>query len=239
MITVAAPCQSTDDTVVSVDTVASTTASDTVATATAPDTFVLRNLPDTLVRRWKNDPELAYANDPAYWRIHPREKPRGTTLLDSLARLFATLAFRYTFYAFLALLVFFGIYRIMEDNNVRLFGRSKKKGKGTDTDEEVEQPEDLQQRLAHAINTGDYRQATRYLYLLSLVRLDARGLIRLHRDATNQDYLRQLSGSAWEASFRHLTNLYDKVWYGEFPLQETQFSTLHRYFEDFYKTVPA
>jgi hypothetical protein len=85
----------------------------------------------------------------------------------------------------------------------------------------------------------DYRQATRYLYLISLSLLNEKGLIRWHPEATNHEYILQLRGSAWESPFRYLTGLYEKVWYGEFPLGETQFSRLRVYFDNFYKTVPA
>jgi len=97
----------------------------------------------------------------------------------------------------------------------------------------------LNQQLQHFIQVRDYRQATRYLYLISLTLLNGKGLIQWHKDATNQEYLLQLKGSSLETPFRYLTGLYDKVWYGEFPLGETQFNRLHQYFEDFYKTVPA
>jgi hypothetical protein len=129
----------------------------------------------------------------------------------------------------------------MKDNNVRLFYRSAKKTKGLsgiDSPSE-EMGEDLARRLQHFIQAGDYRQATRYLYLISLTLLNEKGLIQWHRETTNQEYLLQLKGSSWEASFRYLTGIYDRVWYGEFPLGETQFNRLHQYFEDFYKTVPA
>jgi hypothetical protein len=209
-------------------------------TASVPDTFALRTLPDSLVRRWKKDPALAYANDPAYWHKE-REKPEDHRFLLAVLKLLASRGFRYTLYILLGALLLYAIIRIMNENNVRLFYRSAKKRTGLSGQDSPanEMGEDLNQQLQHFIQVRDYRQATRYLYLISLTLLNEKGLIQWHRDATNQEYLFQLKGSSLETSFRYLTGIYDKVWYGEFPLGETQFNRLHQYFEDFYKTVPA
>jgi len=205
--------------------------------------FRIRTLPDTFVHRLKKDPAYAYANDPDYWRKEPEEKTprRPNNFLISLLNFLFSDGFRYTFYIILGSLLAYGIYRIMRDNNVRLFYRSSRKKKGLvkpDVQDD-ESPEDLARQLQHFIQTQDYRQATRYLYLISLSLLNEKGLIRWHSEATNHEYILQLKGSAWESSFRYLTGLYEKVWYGEFPLGETQFLRLRGYFDNFYKTVPV
>jgi hypothetical protein len=224
------------------DSVSSVTANeDSIGTtASVPDTFALRTLPDTLVRRWKRDPALAYANDPAYWHKEP-EKPEDHRFLLALFNFLTSRGFLYTLYILLGALLIYAIIRIMNENNVRLFYRSAKKKTGLSGQDSPadEMGEDLNQQLQHFIQVRDYRQATRYLYLISLTLLNEKGLIQWHKDATNQEYLLQLKGSSRETSFRYLTGIYDKVWYGEFPLGETQFNRLHQYFEDFYKTVPA
>lgn len=214
---------------------------DSLGTGTVlPDTFALRTLPDTLVRQWKKDPALAYANDPAYWQKE-REKPEDHRFLLALLRFLGSKGFLYTLYTLLGALLIYVIVRIMNENNVRLFYRSAKNKTGLPGEDSPaeEMGEDPAQRLQHFIQLRDYRQATRYLYLIALTRLNEKGLIQWHRETTNQEYLLQLKGSSWETSFRYLTGIYDKVWYGEFPLGETQFNRLHHYFEDFYKTVPA
>jgi hypothetical protein len=214
---------------------------DSITTETSqPDTFVLRTLPDTLVARWKKDPDLAYANDPRYWRKEP-EKPEDHRFLLGLIEFLNSKGFIYSLYTLLGALLIYAIIRIMKENNVRLFYRSGKKKTGLSWKDSTaeEMGADLNQQLQHFIQARDYRQATRYLYLISLTLLNEKGLIQWHQDATNQEYLLQLKGSSWEASFRNLTGIYDRVWYGEFPLGESQFNRLHQYFEDFYKTVPA
>jgi hypothetical protein len=62
-------------------------------------------------------------------------------------------------------------------------------------------------------------------------------MIRLHPEATNYDYWRQVSSSQQGPPFKDLTMIYERVVYGNFPLDEQRFLRLNRYFEDFYKTV--
>jgi len=210
--------------------------------ASVPERFVLRELPDTLVRRWKNDPNYAYANDPDYWRKQQeRSRNSDPRFLLWLFRILSSNGFRYTLYTLLGLLLIYVIIRIMSDNNVRLFyhpSKKKKSGDGKDQSDDASE-EDLDKRLKEYLLLKDYRQATRYLYLISLSLLNEKQLIKWHADATNHEYVSQLRGSAWESPFRYLTGLYEKVWYGDFPLQESQFARVQRYFEDFHKTVAA
>src|SRR6202012_4106297 len=99
--------------------------------------------------------------------------------------------------------------------------------------------EDLEGQLQHFLQTGDHRQAVRYLYLKSLRLLSDRGLIRYHQQTTNREYLRQMGDDPHRGPFSDLTVAYEKVWYAEFPLTEGQFGRLHQYFEEFFKTVRA
>ena len=204
---------------------------------TTSDRFVLRQMPDTMVHRWKRDPAYAYANDPDFW-LKKKSADADPRFMLWLIRILSSKAFYYVLYSLLGLLLLYVIIRIIVDNNVRLFYRTPKKKK-KDGPEQSNDPgeEDLDQRLKESLLAKDWRQATRYLYLISLSQLDEKQLIRRKADTTNQEYVSQLRGSAWESPFRYLTGLYEKVWYGDFPLQEAQFDRLRRYFEDFYKTV--
>ena len=198
----------------------------------------LRSLPDTLVRRWQRDPDFAYANDPAYWKTHPRQ-PNSFSL--RLGRFLSSKGFRYTVLILLGALLLFAIVRIAMENNVSLFYR-RRPGKNRGAGEDIvglPPAEDLDERIQFFLNAGDRRQATRYLYLKTLHLLSDRGLIRWHAEATNHDYLRELKGTPTEPSFRFLTRAYEMVWYGEFILSEPSFRRLHAHFTDLYKTLGA
>jgi hypothetical protein len=196
------------------------------------DRMVLRSMPDSVVGNWQKDPDFAYANDPEYWR---REKLNDTP--GWAPRFFGSAGFRYFLLFFLGGVLLYAIIRIIAENNLRLFYRSPVKKKAS-VKEETASPleEDLDGQLTHFLQIGDHRQAVRYLYLKSLRLLNDQGLIRFHQESTNEEYLGQLNATSQAPAFRALTGVYEKVWYGEFPLGEGQFAKIHGYFEDFFKT---
>jgi hypothetical protein len=241
MVSVTAPAQ-TGDTVRVGDTIradqdtSTVTASDKEGTGVLPqDTAapVVRSIPDSIAAQWRKDPDFAYANDPAYWRQEHRDESPGL-----LWRLLGSKVFRYIFWILLGGALLYVIIRIIAENNMRLFYRSPgKKGGAAIEEQPSEIEEDLDGQLQHFLQIRDHRQAVRYLYLKSLRLLSDRGLIRLHQESTNQEYLAQLGSNPHRGPFSDLTIAYEKVWYGEFPLNDGQFGRLHQYFEDFYKTV--
>lgn len=195
---------------------------------------VVRSIPDSIAAQWRKDPDFAYANDPAYWHQEHRDESPGL-----LFRLLSSIWFQYFFWIMLGGILLYVIIRIIAENNMRLFYRSPRKKGGAAMEEEQADgiEEDLDGQLQHFLQIRDHRQAVRYLYLKSLRLMSDRGLIRLHQESTNQEYLAQLGSGPHRGPFSDLTIAYEKVWYGEFPLNDGQFGRLHQYFEDFYKTV--
>jgi hypothetical protein len=196
---------------------------------------VVRSIPDSIARQWKNSPDFAYANDPEYWRREHREY--RNTDPGWFFRFLVSKGFRYTFIFVICGILLYAIIRIIAENSVQMFYRSPAKRQNSGGKEETGPvEEDIDGQLTHFMQIKDYRQAVRYLYLKSLRLLVDRGMIRFHQQSTNQEYLRQLSALPQAAPFRELTIAYEKVWYGEFPINEGQFGRLHSYFEDFFKT---
>lgn len=186
------------------------------------DSIVLRTGSDSVIAGWKKNRDFAYANDPAYWK---KEAP-----VQYSPRLL-----RYILYFLVAAIILYAIIRIIAENG--LFYRSP--AKVGMAPEEAASPleEDLDQQLQKALAAKDHRLAIRYLYLITLRRLNERELIRYHMQATNREYVRQLSGSALNEPFRFITGVYERVWYGEFVLSDSHFEKLHPYFQDFYKSI--
>jgi hypothetical protein len=210
--------------------------------AILPDSIILRVVPDTTVEAWKLDRRFAYANDPAYWRHQKRQTGKTSPFLLWLARVLGSAGFRYFIYIVLGGLLVFAILRIMFENNLGMFYRSRAKKRAGDDGgpgEGSAAEEDLDERLRYFLTRNDHRKAVRYLYLRSLRALSGRGLIQGGARTTNREYLRQLAGTPQEAPFRFLTGAYEKVWYGEFDLSGEAFRRLHQYFEDFDKIVAA
>ena len=141
-------------------------------------------------------------------------------------------------YCILAAIIIYAIYAIIVNNS--LFYSSAKKYKTNSTEEMADiSQDDLDARIHSAISGNDWRKAVRYLYLKSLKVLDQRGLIRYHPEATNYEYVNQLSNHPLASDFRFQTTVYEYVWYGEFELSQDRFQTVHANFLKLHKSNGA
>jgi hypothetical protein len=202
---------------------------------------VLRTIADSLMTGLKNDRAYEYANDPDYWRWKDSpDQLRTSASRSSRGNSFlASRAFEYLILIFLGGVLLYAIVRIILSNRLQLFYRSPSRPMVVKSTDGGSPEDDLEGQLTHFIQTKDYRQAVRYLYLKTLRVLNDKGMIRYHQESTNQEYWEQLKAMPQGAPFRDLTTIYETVWYGEFPLEDTLFNRLRQYFEDFYKSVRA
>jgi hypothetical protein len=208
--------------------------SDSVEDHTEP--VVLRTITDSVVTGLKNDQVYAYANDPDYWRR--KESTEQSQSSSPSQQGSGNRASEYFILFVLGGILVYAIVRIIVSNRLQLFYRAPRRLMEVKSAEE--QPEDnLEGQLMHFMQIKDYRQAVRYLYLKTLRVLTDKGMIRYHQESTNQEYWQQLKATPQGAPFRDLVTIYEKVWYGEFPLGDALFGRLHQYFEDFYKSVRA
>ncbi|HUB60609.1 MAG TPA: DUF4129 domain-containing protein [Puia sp.] len=224
------------------------------AAADKAEPVVLRAIDDSVVAGWKSDKVYEYANDSAYWWWDPAQAqqrvsgrpysghgaPADEPSDGPLMRLFSSKGFEYFFLFTLGAILVYAIVRIIVTNRLQLFYRPPARPMAVKAGEEGGSPEDdLEGRLQHFMQIRDYRQAVRYLYLKTLRLLNDRGMIRYHQESTNLEYWQQLRATPQGGPFRDLTMIYERVWYGEFPLGDALFMRLHQYFEDFYKSVRA
>jgi len=216
-----------------------------------------RTVPDSTVRRYKNQKVFEYANDPAYWdlererelkrkreqedreweqRQKDRENKKG--FWDYFNSAFSSDATRIITYILLAIFFLFIIYRILVVNKLFMFYTSPlikvKDGSGEEVDIENE---NLDEKIRRAAEAGDYRQAVRFMYLKTLQLLNERQWIKYHVDATNYEYVLQMSKHKLGNDFSFLTRIYDYVWYGEFSLTREQFDIVYNNFSHFYNAV--
>tara|TARA_R110002049_G_scaffold67972_3_gene176254 strand:+ start:1932 stop:2645 length:714 start_codon:yes stop_codon:yes gene_type:complete len=96
---------------------------------------------------------------------------------------------------------------------------------------------DLEALLQQAILAQNYRLAIRYYYLSVLKELSAKKLIEYHKDKTNSEYKFELKKGAIREEFSYLSYIYSYVWYGEFPINSSDFSQLKEKYESFKKSV--
>ncbi len=78
------------------------------------------------------------------------------------------------------------------------------------------------QRAAESRASADYRAAIRYLYLSSLLSLHERGIIHFDPALTNVEHLQQvMQRPPVYDLLRWVVNVFDRVWYGFVPVDET------------------
>jgi hypothetical protein len=134
----------------------------------------------------------------------------------------------------------FGVWKILGMNSAALLGR---RNAGLNV------PYGLHAENIHAINfereisdalaAGQFRLAVRLHYLQTLKRLTDAGLIDWQPDKTNHAYALELRSSPLNSEFEGLTTQFERVWYGDFPLESGQFEGLRRQFVAFDQLISA
>lgn len=138
------------------------------------------------------------------------------------------------------LILFFGmiialiIYQVVKNQN-------KKIGKTpVPSDEEIIekieediQRSDIDSYLGRAIAEGNYSLAIRLHYLNILKALSLAGIIKWKKDKTNRTYLYEMKEKEMKSDFRELTNIFERVWYGNVILEQWEFESVAPVFEIF------
>ena len=197
---------------------------------------IFRTVPDSTVERMKREKEFAYANDPAYWVKEKRVYKKG--FWDYVFDFFESDLVRIIFYVLLGALILFVLYRIIVVNELLIFYSSKKQKQVIEelTVSELD-PARIDQQLQEAISQKNYNLAVRYLYLKTLYALNEKKWIQLHPQATNSEYLNQMSQHKKNQEFSFLTRVYEYAWYGKVNISEEQFATVHHNFKNFHTGI--
>jgi hypothetical protein len=85
---------------------------------------------------------------------------------------------------------------------------------------------DLQRFLREALSNNNYQQAVRIYFLQVIKTLSEKGAIRWSKEKTNHQYIREMSAHAQIGGFKHATLTYERVWYGEKPLQQADYQLI-------------
>ena len=103
-------------------------------------------------------------------------------------------------------------------------------------DEDIHET-DIDGLLLSAIQNKEYRLAIRYYYLSVLKILSDKKLIDYHKDKTNSEYLLEIENSQTRTDFSYLSYVYSYVWYGDFPIDETNFKLAENKYQSFKKAL--
>jgi len=92
---------------------------------------------------------------------------------------------------------------------------------------------DLDVLLQEEISCGNYNKAVRILFLQTIQQLANHGLISLHPEKTNSDFLREIGDSRIRDKFRELTRVYEFLWYGNQAIDQSWFNRIASQFHLF------
>lgn len=136
------------------------------------------------------------------------------------------------FLAGAAAIIFF-VTRVMGMNTGRLFGRDSGTGLQYNTSEENIHNISFENAIKEAVENNNFRLAIRLLYLQSLKQLSDKGYIEWQKDKTNNEYIQEVSGNAWQQLFKKLTYNFEYTWYGEMNVSNENFQNIYKQFQQF------
>jgi hypothetical protein len=124
----------------------------------------------------------------------------------------------------------------LANSDTALF-RRRNKAIAVAADEETETTDifaiNYQKEIDKAIRNGNYRLATRLMFLRLLKNLSDKHIIQYKQDRTNFDYLLQLNPTAYYKDFFRITRNYEYSWYGQLEVNADAFVVIKKDFENF------
>lgn len=200
-----------------------------------------RHLPDSAAAELKKDKDYWYAN-----REVGKEKTetgqsntgKGKKSGDSISGFLASPVFYYIFWIVLA-----GAFVLLLVIYLRTFtakGRAIRAAQTAETgiDENIFTI-DFEGQLKAAADAGNYRLATRLLFLRLLRSMSERSIIAYSNDKTNMDYLFELGNTQYSRDFMQASKTYEFVWYGNFTISQPQYLTIRQMLDDIQLKVTA
>ncbi len=147
-------------------------------------------------------------------------------------------AARTILFILVAALLIFLLARVFAGN---IFITDKKiKGDGVSSASQQEEDihvSDLEKICNDAIAAGNFRLAIRMYYLMSIRELSTHQLIKWKREKTNREYVYEMMNNPAINHFREITNLFERIWYGEAELNLKIFIIIHPRFSSFISEI--
>ncbi|WP_052825952.1 hypothetical protein [Neotamlana nanhaiensis] len=143
------------------------------------------------------------------------------------------------FYIAIAFAVIFLVYILLNEGGSNLFSTRKHKKVIYSEDITAENIEsaDITSLIKNAEKDNNFRLAIRYYYLLVLKQLSLKNYIKFEDDKTNSEYYNEIIEKPFSESFSYTSYLYTYIWYGEFPVNLTQYNKAKDNFETLLNTI--
>jgi hypothetical protein len=194
-------------------------------------TDTLRIVPHKQVLTYTMNPDYEYANDPRYWKKEPIQKP------GPLFNLFASRAFRWTLFMGTIVLVLYGIFLLVRENNFTWLYRPGKQNPKRLPAILREEELDYDQLIQQYQSEQDYRMAVRYMYLRLIHTAREKNIIQIRNSSTNAEITRAFGISRQRDEFCFLANAYDYIFYGGFIPGQELFNRIKNRFDTFQQNI--
>jgi len=143
----------------------------------------------------------------------------GEEIVGTLATIIKLLPY---IIGFLLLVLAIWAFSKMDSGQV-LFNKKQNAQVFISDDEELIKHEDIQSLINKAISDGNHRLAIRFYYLLTLQKMSGKELIKWQVQKTNHEYIYEVKDLNIRKQFRHITDIYDYIWYGNFEVDIQSF----------------
>lgn len=141
-------------------------------------------------------------------------------------------------YLFLAIVFGFAVWLFIKlDPAASVLKDPQKPGVTLSEEEKIIQREDISELIKKALKAKNYRLAVRYYYLLILKKMRENELIDYQFQKTNEEYLVEIKAATLNEQFKSITRIYDFIWYGDFPVTETDFKKVESEFQQIQTTL--
>lgn len=94
---------------------------------------------------------------------------------------------------------------------------------------------DMDEYIAKALQQKDYALAVRYQQLKNIKLLAKKGQIVYDHTKTNKELLDTLSNEDLRKDFQQCTSIFNRIWFGSFPIDSAHYQTLAAAFQKFQK----
>jgi hypothetical protein len=96
---------------------------------------------------------------------------------------------------------------------------------------------DFDALISSSLINKEFKIAARYYYLKSLKLLSDNKFIDWQINKTNKQYVYEILNAELKKSFQELTSIFEWIWYGDYPLEESSFYETQKNFRNFYSRL--
>jgi len=133
---------------------------------------------------------------------------------------------------------------VLQLMGIKIYHRKIERQKYVDYDglnsakDEMKFETQFEKDLRKALKNKNYREAIRIYFVTIMIEMAHEKWVKLEKDKTNRDYVRELRGKKEQKTFRELVRLFDLVWYGDILLTQEEYQRLAPAFAQFLNKIP-